>query len=316
MLKQFSIDEKKNICLFNKRKGSVSKIPFNGVKYEYYKCNSNLYNCTKLNNKTKPKFVDYYCQTNRPALIFMSNPGKNKFTNIYDISQNKRFGSVNAGDNDLYVGGSNINYQFSQTIYKPFKYKDIHTNILNKKGITKIDYDKTDDLNFEKYNDSLKYTYFKKKQGINGTVFLHIFKGYFPNLDKNNISMIYVVPPKGDLYESVKKFLEDIKITAKNIGSLVTLYNNQNKDDSLEVVRVCLFSGGLYKHEDATKRDVARNIIEGLLESTKVFVTYEFAYDNDEFRKAYNNIVKAYKNNNKGGNRPTLNFKKSYKLVR
>jgi hypothetical protein len=118
--------------------------------------------------------------------------------------------------------------------------------------------------------------------------------------------MIYVVSPNGKQnYDDKNNFLNDVIKSAININKLISVYN-QNEDKKLEVVRITLFSGGNYRHESASKVDVAKAIILGLSKDPVSNITYEFSYDsNNSFNKAYNEL----QNIQTGGN---IDYRKKY----
>ena len=61
---------------------------------------------------------------------------------------------------------------------------------------------------------------------------------------------------------------------------------------SIECLRMCLFSGGGYRHTSVSKVRVARAIIDGLIEADECggatdFSMVEFAYDENAFNEAW-----------------------------
>jgi len=144
-----------------------------------------------------------------------------------------------------------------------------------------------------------------------GCCFLSVFpKDKRPCGNEHNVCMVYVVGPKGDNGMSKKEFLSQVRDCGKNIVVSVNQYNlrrqsnNSDKDSSkegkkedasffvrIDLVRVCLVSGGVYKHKNATKKEIATCLMEGLfLNPSAQYVhspVFEFAYDDDVFKKAY-----------------------------
>merc|ERR1719343_386000 len=59
----------------------------------------------------------------------------------------------------------------------------------------------------------------------------------------------------------------------------------------IEILRCCLLSGGVYKHREASKVDVAESLIRGLLKANigNEF-TLDFAYDEDVFFEAWKKL--------------------------
>jgi len=60
----------------------------------------------------------------------------------------------------------------------------------------------------------------------------------------------------------------------------------------IDIMRVCLLSGGVYKHPDASKVEVASSLIKGLatLQSEAGFPILDFAFDEDCFRIAWSEL--------------------------
>jgi hypothetical protein len=243
-------------------------------------------------NNTHNKYYDIatWFPNMKPQFKFLPDPGKDKFTPIYDTAQTEYFVSVNAGSVDLGVGSTTptLNKSFydalkegGETHENLKEYKKIHKNILENVVNDKV----------EKNSDNDHKIYFikSKPKGRNTyetSVFLHIYDKLFKN--NNNIGMLYVVSPFNKIGNEVTKddFLFNVEQSAININKVINEYN-KNEEKKIKVVRVNLISSGASKHTDATKVDVATAIIEGILSDFIPDITYEFSYDEDSFKKAY-----------------------------
>lgn len=281
-------------CIFNKKPGYYSISPFPRIEYNYYQCDRISGICIKLTTIPDKQNVRYYCHPSFANLVFMPNPGPGNFTPLYDHDQTKLSASINAGDVGLYVGGGTINGAFGLKLrsagQQVDKYQDLHQMILKKSPLQR--YNSAENIN--DYPEFLSKTLLlQDNQGgqNQGTVFLHIFKEpYFPMNNPKNNAMIYVVPPNGKISNvDGPTFLKRVKKTATNIGRMVSDYNLLNSQ-KIEKIRVCLFSGEAYRHKSTSKIEVAKNILTGLIESTGVPITYEFAYDQDVFTLAYQEL--------------------------
>ena len=150
-----------------------------------------------------------------------------------------------------------------------------------------------------------------------GLVSITVFSaGKRPNDNDDNVGMVYTVGPncgnintkgKRDVDDMTKEqFLTVIETIAASIFTAVTIHNAEASAESLpsmDILRVCLYCGGVYKHDDATKLDVAKAIISGFLGSPGSELRWfcsspdpdtafascmlDFAFDKDVFREAW-----------------------------
>lgn len=127
-----------------------------------------------------------------------------------------------------------------------------------------------------------------------GDIFIDILKTT-PYKNEANKAMIYCVGPNGG--STADNFKNAVYIVGKNIANAIYLYNNKaDAVDTLKIdyVRICLISGGSFKHENVSRIEVAECLIKGIHEvnvnrQVKNLV-YNFAYDNDAFRQAFDNL--------------------------
>jgi hypothetical protein len=278
-------------------------------------------------------------------------PVYEKSGHIYKNAEDKPatfMGSLNAGDEQLYVGGGAINKAFNiairtdnydTTLYDLstqmhlYCYMDCY-NVKEEEDLVPDRYSRT------KYLNKINTAYFNnKKEGTlhhfnafkeggkfadnpyiadmylyvsesrltdfqsNGLypadIFIDILKKA-PYNNEANKAMLYCVGPKGLAGSTADNFKDAVYIVGKNIANAIYLYNiNNNTPDTekIDYVRICLISGGGFKHEGVSHIEVAESLIKGIHEvnvmNSKKQITnvvYNFAYDNDAFKQAYNNL--------------------------
>lgn len=138
-----------------------------------------------------------------------------------------------------------------------------------------------------------------------GSAILDVFEEPKRLLHQRNVAMLYVVGPKGEGSKSgqgplfpTDKFLSSVEQLGRASLKLVADYNKQYAAVSdgrlppVEEVRWCLVSGGVYKPPDATKEDVARATLKGIVAvQDRPLVT--FTYDEDCFRLAFEAMARA-----------------------
>ena len=105
--------------------------------------------------------------------------------------------------------------------------------------------------------------------------------------------MIYCVGPKGGCSSS-DNFKNAVYIVGKNIANAIYQYNNKIYTEKIDYVRICLISGGSFKHDNVSNIEVAECLIKGIHEANVnkhvKNIVYNFAYDNDAFRQAFDNL--------------------------
>jgi hypothetical protein len=127
-----------------------------------------------------------------------------------------------------------------------------------------------------------------------GDIFIDILKTN-PYNNEANKAMIYCVGPKGGR-STAENFKNAVYIVGKNIANAIYHFNNKTDTDTekIDYVRVCLISGGSFKHDSVSHIEVAEFLIKGIHE-VNIYrqiknVVYNFAFDNDAFRQAFNNL--------------------------
>ena len=127
-----------------------------------------------------------------------------------------------------------------------------------------------------------------------GDIFIDILKTK-PYNNEANKAMIYCVGPKGGK-STAENFKNAVYIVGKNIANAIYHFNNKTDTDTekIDYMRVCLISGGSFKHDSVSHIEVAECLIKGIHE-VNVYrqiknVVYNFAFDNDAFRQAFDNL--------------------------
>jgi hypothetical protein len=125
-----------------------------------------------------------------------------------------------------------------------------------------------------------------------GDIFIDILKTK-PYNNETNKAMIYCVGPKG-IKSTADNFKNAVYIVGKNIANAIYLYNNKIDTEKIDYVRICLISGGSFKHKNVSHIEVAECLIKGINEvnvNRQVKnIVYNFAYDNDAFRQAFDKL--------------------------
>ena len=103
----------------------------------------------------------------------------------------------------------------------------------------------------------------------------------------------------------LQDFLYIVMLVSQAVMSTVIQYNQavarvSGNDGSpqdlpeVQSLRMCLLSGGSYKHPDATKLQVAKSVMEGVIRGCANGVRSApmviFAYDSDSFRRAWTQL--------------------------
>lgn len=89
------------------------------------------------------------------------------------------------------------------------------------------------------------------------------------------MGFVYVVGPNGANYD-VDGFLESVHKLGDNLVTALCDYNGMAKRETAKklprvtLCRLCLVSGGVYKHKDVTKLDVAKS----LLNVSRLYTTF------------------------------------------
>ena len=185
------------------------------------------------------------------------------------------FASVNAGNsNAFFVGGGGLNAAFAQAVQNPGAYLNLQTTLYNSAGASGLAYASHPASSGAPVSFAMVQ---KPAPGqafhfYEGTVFIDIFQpGTAPGGNPANYAMIYVCPPNGANYASAAKFLAAVQATALNLIGAVRTYNQRLVPQlgglsRLAVMRLFLFSSGIYRPAQASVGQVAQAVCSGLLD--------------------------------------------------
>nr|PVC51008.1 hypothetical protein MACL_00001866 [Theileria orientalis] len=240
-----------------------------------------------------------------PGYIVFSPKTANP-TPLYETNPTEFVVSVDAGNPELSVGGAGVNGAFG-SLFQEMGYDlnsfrtlftDLlkHTRKLNNEDPTQFMATAEEPNNHVLFslcripNDS---SYFKHEN--EGVVFVTIFKNKFPHSNSHNLGFVYVVGPNGANYKTVDDFLDAVHKLGDNMVTALCDYNGTAKRETAKKLprvttcRLCLVSGGIYKHPEVTKLDVAKSLLNGVAEGYRHGPTprFNFAYDEDVFRVAW-----------------------------
>jgi len=195
--------------------------------------------------------------------------------------------SVNAGNSSgLYVGGGGINKGFGHAL----KHQDIsqyavrHTALLakaRKGGSSDMEaYSNEDPTVFSMID--MSHVIPNKNSGNpsgenDGICFVDIFGkntsgSLCPHGVAQNTGMLYACPPYGGNYADDTAFLNAVGQMGANCASSIGEYNKAATGQGqplISVMRLCLFSSGIYNTNDVDKGKIALSIFNGM---TKVLV--------------------------------------------
>eukprot|EP00747_Dinoflagellata_sp_TGD_P168910 gnl/TRDRNA2_/TRDRNA2_196469_c0_seq1.p1 gnl/TRDRNA2_/TRDRNA2_196469_c0~~gnl/TRDRNA2_/TRDRNA2_196469_c0_seq1.p1 ORF type:complete len:257 (+),score=54.27 gnl/TRDRNA2_/TRDRNA2_196469_c0_seq1:82-852(+) len=221
-----------------------------------------------------------------------------KFTATYEKSPPQNFASLNAGDMKLFVGGSTMNGQFAKDLYNlgwqyPDKYQELHTRLLRSGKPGQLVKASSQVLAGDPNVCSAYVRVIAPEQRV-GVAFVDIFKEEVrPHESKKNVAMIYTVGPQRRDCSSDGDFLSAVRAMAENVSAACCEYNAMKgkEEPSLEVVRISLVSGGAFAGK-VPKAEVARAICQGIVDGNDPTIapTFEFAFDGDVFRGAWQDI--------------------------
>jgi len=234
----------------------------------------------------------------------------------------KRTIGMNAGDKRLYVGGKKMNGAFAELlwatqhlnmecdtrgVWRCWGYASLHRAVLQasrEKGgcpVSSIEVPQVASLLCELHLEEcmgVAGDSFPEDdiglQSATGCAFLDVFTEDARPLSLDNIAMLYVVGPKGEGCTGPQgqgplldksRFLSAVEALAKRALNLVSTYN-QTAKLPVQEVRWALVSGGVYCHAKATKLEVAKATVRGMLAADTAGIQVTFAYDDNAFFSA------------------------------
>lgn len=229
---------------------------------------------------------------------------------------------MNAGDYNLYVGGGSINKAFRQVLKLKGRngYQELHEALFDEARarsgqLVALPMDSATMVVAKELGllaCFARVAAISRDGGPVGAVFLDVFRQGRRPLSEQNVAMLYVVGPKGQgapgghgpTIADRGQFLEAVEELAVNAITAVGAYNELVATDAIdlpkiEVVQWCLVSGGVYRHPEASKRDVATATVEGMVKASadgeKSWPLVRFAYDEHVFEDAVASTVGKHK---------------------
>lgn len=194
--------------------------------------------------------------------------------------------SINAGtsnyNQEFEVGLGGINGAFNKVLVSHAnqdtgRYKKIHQELFDSAqsngSFFSTQYTLSDPVSFAYLTRPLTNDIF---QTIDGTVIMDVFNStQRPYGIAENYMMIYVLPPMGRRYQSLHDFKSAVEKTAVIIIDAIQHYNSelalQHQLHKIDELRMCLYSGSIYRHHQATVDDVAVSNFNGLSKQLKKF---------------------------------------------
>ncbi len=214
----------------------------------------------------------------------IDHPVGNDYVSLYlqanETGNSKNVASVNAGTSNpgevFSVGLGGINGSFAKALRKAGQdaaaYQNLHQAIYDAAGTNlsgiQNSFAATDPIRFSlmlKPDPSFNLPQY------DGIVFIDVFNvNQLPKGNPLNYSMIYLVPPQASYYPDDAAFQSAVEASCITILKALEIYNtiyavtnNINGLETIEDVRMCLFSGGYYRGA-ATQDSVALSNLKGL----------------------------------------------------
>ena len=242
---------------------------------------------------------------------------------IYEVDATENTASTNAGDYRLYVGGGSINWAFGDLFTRHqglwwegkmcLPYQMLHEAALQKSlqtdgRLCSMDRDEmmNDDGALLLPSLGLAACFCCAGEiypgeegrfaGAIGSIFVDIFEEEKRPLNAKKVAMLYAVGPKGlgcsgpqPLLDK-STFLKALEALGRRSLETVAAYNAIATHQGLpliEKLRWCLVSGGVYRHGDVSKIEVARATLRGMKAAEARGFEVIFAYDEDVFADAW-----------------------------
>jgi hypothetical protein len=220
--------------------------------------------------------------------------------------------TVNQGNIKFYLDKVNLNYDLDLNKISTDTTKQNYPGKLHHFDISELqEPEKTKFENNKFFSDIYLYiseTRLKKfKYDTSlypGDVFIEILKKRPYNIDANAV-MIYCVGPdyrvnKQNVNE--EDFTDAVEQIGKNIATAIFKYNSISNTQNIDYARICLISGGQFR-DNVGQPTVAKALIEGIHNVNKnnnndnkfKNIVYNFAFDNDAFQKAFDELKKLKK---------------------
>lgn len=237
-----------------------------------------------------------YTMPDTPITVtFIEKPASEQYAPLYydATGGSGPMASLNAGNSQtLDVGGGGINHGFSLALQAQNweRYKTRHEDLLAQyqaNGTLSATYDDGDPTRFCFVYADKPVTHIAGSH--DGLCFVDVFADRLcPHGNPNNAAMLYAAPPDGPNYADTSAFLAAIRTTAGNIATAMGRYNAAAASHGIAkigVLRLCLYSSGIYNPNGADLNEIARNIYDGLHDVLKAdtcgLTELEFPYSTD-----------------------------------
>ncbi|KAH0488032.1 MAG: uncharacterized protein KVP18_000535 [Porospora cf. gigantea A] len=192
--------------------------------------------------------------------------------------------NVNAGDGRLYVGGGGINKAFKLALesHQPVsRYSKLHKDALSLACQDSAGFV----VNVASSAPAVCFSAhvpldFKTNAGF-------CCLSVFERREEPFYAMLYVVGPRGAGL-SGEKFRQQVHDTASNMARLVDAHNEVSPY-KVDHVRLCLVSGGVYRHPAVSKATVASQLLTGIQEEGSD-VSWILVEDDDAFGQALRDL--------------------------
>lgn len=262
----------------------------------------------------------YIPNTNVPARVINNIP-PNDYVPLFlthgATGNGKNLGSINAGTSNAHqvfaVGLGGINRAFNIALGKAGQntsaYQNIHQNIYNAAGTSisafQSKFAATDPLRF---SFMLKPDPSFNLPGYDGIVFIDVFNNtQLPGGNPLNYGMIYLVPPDHNTpnnYPDDAAFLKAVEASCITIVKAVDLYNTTHATaknpyglQAINNIRMCLFSGGIYRGYTVNQDTVALHNLLGLEQGIKAIAASnpiaEVVFENSFDTKTQQNVFRV-----------------------
>eukprot|EP01057_Protomagalhaensia_wolfi_P000922 Protomagalhaensia_wolfi_Nauph_80__921@NODE_152_length_3403_cov_117_267241_g113_i0_p3_GENE_NODE_152_length_3403_cov_117_267241_g113_i0NODE_152_length_3403_cov_117_267241_g113_i0_p3_ORF_typecomplete_len187_score22_03_NODE_152_length_3403_cov_117_267241_g113_i015172077 len=182
----------------------------------------------------------------KEAYQFARNAGG--YTPVWDSTPSCSFGSVNAGDPGLYVGGGGVNAAFGASLKDHNSFQQLHEQALS---IARSNSGNGDGTcltskllcvpNASALCKSVTKCYVRVPPEMlsdspTGICIIDLLEPEHRPLHANNAAMVYIVGPRGK-NGPAGDFLNQVKLTAKNMLLAVNEFNKLNPEDALKLLR-------------------------------------------------------------------------------
>lgn len=254
----------------------------------------------------------YYIPNTNVEAQVIDPPSGSDYVSIFlgsgEQGNGKNIGSVNAGTSNYMqvfaVGLGGINASFANALSKAgqaaYEYQQIHQNLYDAagKGLTAFEskFSAKDPVQFSLMLKPDPSFNLPKYDGI---VFIDVFNAkQSPHGNNLNYSMIYLVPPDHTNYPDEASFLKAVEASCITLVKALDTYNTKHAIsgntlglETIENIRMCLFSGSIYRGPYA-QDDVALNNLSGLEKGLSRLGPKQTSITKVDFENSYDQTTK------------------------